>query len=152
MDQQIKFCSTFDGAHIAFSTLGEGPPLVFPAHWVSHIEVEWTSPLVREFFLSLAANHTIIRYDKHGCGLSDRDRTDFSFKKEVRDLESLVNHLNLKRFALFGHSQGGPTAIAYATKHPDAVSHLILYGTFPSGKTNAPPEIRAALCNLIRSS
>jgi pimeloyl-ACP methyl ester carboxylesterase len=93
MEQQIRFCTTADGVHLAFATLGEGPAMVWPAFWVSHLEVEWENPLVRECFQRLGARYTVIRHDKHGCGLSDRDRTDFSLEKEVRDLEAIINHL-----------------------------------------------------------
>lgn len=152
MDQQIQFCTTSDGVHLAFSTVGHGPAMVWPSPWVTHVEAEWTSPLIKKFFLSLAAKHTIVRYDKHGCGLSDRDRTDFSLEKDVQDLESIISHLELNRFSLFGMSQGGPTAIAYAVKHPQFVSHLMLFGTYPNGNAGSPPEIKAAICNLIRTS
>jgi pimeloyl-ACP methyl ester carboxylesterase len=107
---------------------------------------------MQAFFKRLAVNHTIVKYDKHGCGLSDRDRTEFSLEKEVRDLEAIIDHLKLQRFALFGMSEGGPTAITYAVKHPKFVSHLILYGTWPRGNAGAPPELKASLCNLIRTS
>lgn len=152
MEQQIRFCTTAEGAHIAYATIGHGLPMIWPAYWVSHLEEEWKHPFMQAFFRRLAVNHTIVKYDKHGCGLSDRDRTEFSVDKEVRDLEAIIDHLKLERFALFGMSQGGTTAIAYAVKHPEFVSHLILYGTFPRGNTGAPPEIKASLCNLIRTS
>jgi class 3 adenylate cyclase len=152
MEQRIQFCITGEGAHIAYATIGQGLPLIWPAYWVSHLEEEWKHPFFRAFFRRLAVNHTIVKYDKHGCGLSDRDRTEFSLEKEVRDLEALIDHLKLQRFALFGMSQGGPTAITYAVKHPQFVSHLILYGTWPRGNAGAPPELKASLCNLIRTS
>ena len=152
MEQRIQFCTTDEGAHIAYATIGQGLPLIWPAYWVSHLEEEWKHPYFRAFFRRLAVNHTIVKYDKHGCGLSDRDRTEFSLEKEVRDLEALIDHLKLQRFALFGMSQGGPTAITYAVKHPQFVSHLILYGTWPRGNAGAPPELKVSLCNLIRTS
>jgi class 3 adenylate cyclase len=152
MKQQIQFCTTGEGAHIAYATIGRGPPLIWPAYWVSHLEEEWKHPFMQAFFRRLAVNHSIVKYDKHGCGLSDRDRAEFSLEKEVRDLEAIIDHLKLQRFALFGMSQGGPTAITYAVKHPKFVSQLILYGTWPRGNAGAPPELKASLCNLIRTS
>lgn len=116
MEQQIQFCKTSEGVHLAYATIGQGPPLVWPAYWVGHLEEEWTNPRMQSFFRRLALHHTIVKYDKHGCGLSDRDRSDFSPGKEVRDLEAVIDHLGLKQFALFGMSQGGPTAISYASK------------------------------------
>jgi adenylate cyclase len=116
------------------------------------MEEEWKNKHVRDFIHRLANNYTVIRYDRHGCGLSDRDRTDFSLEKEVRDLESIIDHLTLSHFSLFAMSQGGPTAIAYAAKRPESVSHLILYGTYSRGAASAPPELKKALCNLVRTS
>ena len=77
-------------------------------------------------------------YDKQGCGLSERSRTDFSLESEIRPLETVVDHLKLKRFALFGYSQSGPVAIAYSVKHPKRVSHLILFDTYACGSVLAP--------------
>jgi class 3 adenylate cyclase len=152
VEQQIRFCKSAEGAHIAYATIGQGLPMIWPAYWVSHLEEEWNHPFMQAFFRRLAVNHTIVKYDKHGCGLSDRDRTEFSVDKEVRDLEAIIDHLKLERFALFGMSQGGPTAIAYAVKHPECVSQLILYGTWPRGNAGAAAELKASLCNLIRTS
>jgi class 3 adenylate cyclase len=152
VEQQIRFCTTAEGAHIAYATIGQGPPLIWPAYWVSHLEEELKHPFMQAFFDRLSVHHTIVKYDKHGCGLSDRDRTEFSVDKEVRDLEAIIDHLKLERFSLFGMSQGGPTAISYAVKHAESVSHLILYGTWPRGNAGAPPELKASLCNLIRTS
>lgn len=152
MEQQIQFCTTSDGVHLAFSTVGQGPPMIWPPFWVTHVEEEWKSPLIKDFFLKLASKYTIVRFDKHGCGLSDRDRTDFSLEKEVRDLESIIDHLGIKKCALFGMSQGGPTAIAYAAKHPESVSHLLLFGTWSRGDAGSSPKVKAALGNLIRTS
>lgn len=152
MDQQIQFCTTSEGVHLALYTIGNGLPMLWPAYWVTHMEEEWKNLRVRDFIRRLANSYTIVRYDRHGCGLSDRDRTDFSLEKEVGDLESIIDHLKLSRFSLFGMSQGGPTAIAYTVKHPENVTNLILYGTYSRGKSSAPPELKTALCNLVRTS
>jgi len=77
----------------------------------------------------LAEHHTVVRYDMYGCGLSDRERSDFSLEADLRSLEAVVDQLKLRRFALLGALWGGPSAIAYAAKYPRRVSQLILYGT-----------------------
>lgn len=77
MELQIQFCTTDEGGHIAYATIGQGLPMIWPAYWMSHLEEEWKHPLSQAFFRRLAVNHTIVKYDKHGCGLSDRDRTEF---------------------------------------------------------------------------
>ncbi len=149
MEQQIRFCTTPDGARLAYSTVGEGAPLVCPPGWVSHVELTWQTG--KAFYEPLARHHTVVWYDKRGCGLSDRNRTDFSLEGELRDLETVIDHLRLRRHALLGISQGGPTAIAYAAKHPRRVTHLVLYGTYAHGSQAATEEIMASMISLVRS-
>jgi pimeloyl-ACP methyl ester carboxylesterase len=125
MQQRIGFCSTADGARIAYATVGTGPALIF-VQWGSHLELEWEEPRVREFWETIGQHHMIVRYDRHGCGLSDRNRSDFSLDSEVRTIEAIVKELGLKSFVLWGQGGGAAPAIAYAVKSPDRVSHLIL--------------------------
>jgi pimeloyl-ACP methyl ester carboxylesterase len=130
MQQQIGFCSTTDGARIAYATVGTGPALVVSRDAVNHLGLEWEEPTVRDFWETMGRHHLVVRYDKHGCGLSDRNRTDFSLDSEVRTIEAIVEKVGLNSFALWVHGgQGAAAAIAYAVKVPDRVSHLILYGT-----------------------
>ena len=132
-EQEIRFCTASDGVRIAYATIGEGPPLVKAANWLSHLEFDWRSPVWRHWLDELSRDHLFVRYDERGCGLSDRSVEDFSFEAWVRDLESVVDDLALERFTLLGISQGGPVAIAYAALHPERVSRLILYGTYAQG-------------------
>jgi pimeloyl-ACP methyl ester carboxylesterase len=127
MRQQIGFCSTADGARIAYATVGSGPALIFAQFAPSHLGLEWEEPRVREFWQTIGHHHTVVRYDKQGCGLSDRNRADFSLESELRTIEAIVKELGLKSFVLWGHGPGRQ-AIAYAVKHPYRVSHLILCG------------------------
>jgi pimeloyl-ACP methyl ester carboxylesterase/DNA-binding CsgD family transcriptional regulator len=144
INQQIRFTEAPDGVRIAYAVAGLGLPLVKAAHWLSHLEFEWRSPLWRSWLQGMANRWTLIRYDERGCGLSDRQAEGFSFDDWVRDLESVVDACGLERFALVGMSQGGPIAIAYANKHPGRVSHLVLYGTYLRGRPkwfgSAEPE------------
>jgi pimeloyl-ACP methyl ester carboxylesterase len=130
MEQDIRFCTTSDGVRIAYATTGKGHPLVRVLGWFTHLEYEWGNPLIRPFHDVGGAGHLLVRYDGRGMGLSDRKMSDFSLEGRVRDLEAVVDELGLKRFALYGISEGGPTAITYAVRHPERVSHLILYGSF----------------------
>jgi pimeloyl-ACP methyl ester carboxylesterase len=152
MRPQIGFCVRSDGVHIAYMTVGEGPALVFPAAWVSHIELQWEQPEIRSFYQKLARHHTVVLYDKHGVGLSDRDRTDFTLEAELRDLEAVVDHLRLKRFALLNVACGGPTAIAYTIKYPQRVTHLIFYGAYARGEAIASDETRLTMLSFIRTN
>lgn len=131
--QQIRFCISPDGIRIAYATSGEGPPLVKAANWLSHLEFDWNSPVWRHWLTGLSERRTLVRYDERGCGLSDWDVEAFSFEAWVQDLETVVNDLGLERFPLLGISQGGPVAVAYAARHPEKVSHLILYGSYARG-------------------
>ncbi|MGH7578577.1 MAG: alpha/beta fold hydrolase, partial [Gemmatimonadales bacterium] len=133
-EQQIRFCTSSDGARVAYATTGNGPPLVKAANWLSHLEFDWNSPVWRHWIRELSRDHTLVRYDERGCGLSDWAAEEFSLDAWVRDLEAVVDRLGLERFPLLGISQGGPIAIAYALRHPERVSRLILYGSYSRGR------------------
>ena len=128
MQQQIRFCKSADGAQLAYAVSGEGPPLVKVANFLTHLEYEWRSPVVQPFLLELGRGRTLLRYDPRGCGLSDRNVQDLSLETWVADLEAVVDAAGIERFPLFAHSQGGAIGIAYAARHPERVSHLVLLG------------------------
>ncbi len=151
MEQQIGFCTSPDGVRIAYATVGEGPALVMPTTWLSHLQLSWRDPEARRFFEGLALHHTLVRYDQRGSGLSDRNRTDFTLEAELKDLETVIDHLKLKRLALMGISVGGPISVAYIAKHPRRVSHLILYGSFARGEAITTKELKTAMISLIRA-
>ncbi|HEY40577.1 MAG TPA: alpha/beta fold hydrolase [Dehalococcoidia bacterium] len=151
MEQQIRFCTTPDGARLAYAAVGQGPALVIPPGWVAHLELQWRDANWRAFVERIARHHTVVKYDKRGCGLSDRNRTDFSPDSEVRDLEAIIDHLKARRLALFGISQGGPTAIAYAARYPRRVTHLILYATYARGSQVSTEEMQTSMISLVRS-
>jgi len=130
MEQHIRFCTSSDGTRIAYATVGQGPPLVRCLGWLTHLEYEWGNPLWRFFIDAMSRRYLFVRFDGRGMGLSDRRVSNYSLEAHVRDLEGVVDALGLERFALYGLSQGGPTAITYAVRHPERVSHLILYGSF----------------------
>ena len=132
--QDIHFCTATDGTRIAYATVGTGPPLVRAAHWITHLDYDWQSPVWRHWLVGLARGRQFIRYDERGCGLSAHDVDDFSIDAFVRDLEAVVDDLALERFPLLGVSQGGPIAISYAARHPERVSHLILLGAYAHGR------------------
>jgi pimeloyl-ACP methyl ester carboxylesterase/DNA-binding CsgD family transcriptional regulator len=137
--QRIGFCTTSDSVRIAYATVGEGPPLVKVANWLSHLQFDWLSPVWRHWLLGLSEYHKLVRYDERGCGLSDWDVDDFSMDAWVGDLETVVEALGLERFPLLGISQGGPVGMAYAVRHPEKVSHLILYGSYARGRRKRNP-------------
>jgi pimeloyl-ACP methyl ester carboxylesterase len=139
---------------IAYAEVGTGPPLVKAANWLNHLEYDWESPIWSPLLHELAAAHRLIRYDARGNGLSDWEVDDISFEAFVRDLESVVEATGIQRFALLGISQGCAVSIAYAVRHPERVSHLVLYGGFARGKRKrgSPQDIEQAdaVLTLIR--
>ena len=134
MDQEIRFCRAPDGATLAYATHGRGPPLVRAATWLTHLEYDWQSPVWRHWLDGLGGRHTVIRYDERGCGLSDRELGELSLDQWVGDLESVVDAAGVERFALLGVSGGGFASVAYAVRHPERVSHLVLYGASARGR------------------
>jgi pimeloyl-ACP methyl ester carboxylesterase/DNA-binding CsgD family transcriptional regulator len=153
--QKIRFCTAPDGTGIAIASTGSGPPLLRAAHWLSHVEHDLDSPVWRPWLVEFSRHHTYIRYDQRGCGLSDREVADFSLEAWIGDLEAVVDGLGLHRFPLIGMSQGGAVAIAYAVRHPDKVSHLILAGAYARGALRRAATASARLeaetmVNLIR--
>jgi len=154
MEQQIHFCNTQDNVQIAYATVGSGPPIVKAANWLSHLEFDWQSPIWRHLLREFSRDHTLIRYDERGNGLSDWNVADLSFNAWVADLESVVNAAGVDRFPLLGISQGGAVAIAYAVRNPEKVSHLILYGAYARGwitrESAEEIEQRQAQLTLVR--
>jgi len=148
--QELRFCVTADGTTIAYATSGSGYPLVKAANWLSHLEYDYQSPVWRHWWNGLSERFRLIRYDERGCGLSDWDAADVSFDAWVQDLEQVVDTAAPKRFALFGMSQGVPVAIAYAAKHPERVSHLILYGGLLRGALAQDDQERIERVNVLR--
>lgn len=113
--------------------MGSGPPLVKTANWLNHLEFDLESPVWRHWLRELSRDHRLVRYDERGCGLSDPDASSAGLETWVADLEAVIDAADLDRFPLLGISQGGPVAIAYATRHPERVTKLILYGTYARG-------------------
>jgi pimeloyl-ACP methyl ester carboxylesterase/DNA-binding CsgD family transcriptional regulator len=133
MNQRIRFCTSRGDARIAFATAGGGPPLVRVNNWFTHLELDWGSPVWRHWSEALVENRMLVRYDPRGSGLSDRDVSDFSLDAMVADLEAVVDALDLRRFALMGLCQGGVVAVAYAARHPERVSRLVVYDSYLFG-------------------
>lgn len=129
MNPRVRYTKASDGVHIAYWELGKGPPIVYlPAVPFSHVQMEWDMAEWRRWYERLiAAGHKLVRYDARGTGLSDRDVTDFSIEAYMRDLEAVVDELNLGPFALFALGDMGMPAIAFAAANPERVSHLVLW-------------------------
>jgi len=152
MEPRIQYATTADGVSIAFSTVGDGLPLVMPPPalpW-SHVELEWQIPDWRHFYEHLAERFRVVRYDNRGAGLSDKDVPDYTFDALLSDMEAVIDRLGLERVALFGTFYTAPLAIAYAARHPERVSHLVLWCGFSRAADNQRPAgVVEALERLI---
>jgi pimeloyl-ACP methyl ester carboxylesterase/DNA-binding CsgD family transcriptional regulator len=149
--QQVRFCRSADGTRIAWSRHGSGPPLVVDTCWLSHLQYDWESPVWRHYLHGLGGFSTTVRYDERGFGMSDRAVTDFSFEQRIADLEAVVDAAGLERFSLLGMAQGGQVAIAYAARHPERVSRLILHSCYATMMTTPEDEaMEAAFVQLIK--
>ncbi len=131
--QDIRYCRSPDGVRVAYGLSGKGPPLLRAAHWMSHLQYEWESPVWRHWIDSLSAENTLVRYDERGNGLSDWEAADLTLAAMVTDLESVADASGLKVFPLLGVSQSCAVSVAYATQHSERVSHLVLYGGYAKG-------------------
>jgi len=153
--QQIRYCRAPDGVQLAYAVTGEGYPLLKCANWMSDLQYDWDSSVWRHWVAGLSERNRLIRYDQRGNGLSDRVVDDLSFDAQLRDLETVADAACPERFALLGISAGAALSTAFAVKHPERVSHLILYGGRPRGwKHSSPPEEllrRHAMITLIRN-
>jgi pimeloyl-ACP methyl ester carboxylesterase/AraC-like DNA-binding protein len=131
--QQVRYCIASDGTQLAYSVMGEGPPLVKTANWLNHIEYDWESPLWKHWLSEFTRGRSLIRYDERGNGLSDWDTPELSFEAFVDDLECVADCLHLEQFDLFAISQGAAVAVAYAVRHPERVRHLVILNGYAAG-------------------
>ena len=149
MEPRIQFVRTSDGIDVAYWELGQGPVLVSVSLPSSHVQREWQMPGWRAVFESVAQFWRFVRYDPRGLGLSNRDVEEFSIDALVRDLEAVVDRLGVPSVQLMGLAMGGAVALAYAARHPDRVSHLVIFDGFERGAEATNPKL-AALSELAR--
>ena len=150
MRPRIRYCDTPAG-RVAYSTSGTGPPLLCDSGWITHLRGQLELFSFGAFLEGLAERFTVIRYDKPGCGLSDRDGIDLSFDGQVAAALAVADAVGANRFRLFGASQGGQLAAAIAARYPDRVEALVVYGMCASGADLAPAEVRESVVALVRA-
>lgn len=151
MQQHLIRVTTADGTGIAVATVGDGRPILFVSGWLSHLELGWQLPEERAFHEALARGARLVRYDRAGCGLSDRTDRPPSLAFELEQLEAVVSGLGLDRFDLVGASLGAPVAVAWAAAHPETVRRLALYGGWAQGEAISPPSAREHILALVAS-
>ena len=153
-DQHIEFFTASDGVRIAYTIGGQGSVLVRTIHWLNHLDFEWKAPLQQQWLSEVMRHNTLVRYDQRGSGLSDWNVSDFSFQRTIQDFEELVDAAGLEKFSILGGCQGAAVGIAYAVRHPERVTKLIINGTFANGWPAPGPgaqEHLHAMLTLIRS-
>ena len=153
--QRIRYVRTTDGVQLAWAEAGTGPVLIKAANWLTHLEYEWESPVWRHWIRFFTDNFRYIRYDERGCGMTDRNVGDLSLERCVADVEDIVSAADVREpFSLLGISQGGAICVAYAVKHPERVSKLVLYGGYARGPFRRDDPDRAsfyqAMIDLVR--
>lgn len=154
--QRIRYLRTPDGVQLAWAEAGAGPTLVKAANWLSHLDLDWDSPVWRHWIHFFASHFRFVRYDERGCGMTDWEVGDLSFARWVEDLESVIETAGIREpCALLGISQGAAVCIAYAARHPERVSHLVLYGSYARGWSHRPDapgrKEYEAIIELVRS-
>jgi pimeloyl-ACP methyl ester carboxylesterase/DNA-binding CsgD family transcriptional regulator len=147
---RIRYCTTQAG-RIAYSTTGAGPPLLCDSGWITGLRAQLELLSYGSFIAKLAERFTVIRYDKPGCGLSDRDGIDLSFDAQVTAALAVADEAGADRFRLFGASQGAQVAVAIAARHPERVEAQVLYGMCASGRDLAPADVRESIVALVRA-
>jgi pimeloyl-ACP methyl ester carboxylesterase/DNA-binding CsgD family transcriptional regulator len=155
LSQSIRFCTSEDGTRIAVASCGEGKVIVRAAHWLSHVDYDLESPVWRPWLQVLSARNRFVRYDPRGCGLSDRHVADLSIEAWHADLDAVTATIEQPSFVLLGLSQGGALSIAYALRHPERVSHLVLLNAYGQGarvraKTEAERLEAETFVNFVR--
>jgi pimeloyl-ACP methyl ester carboxylesterase/DNA-binding CsgD family transcriptional regulator len=154
-NQRIRYLRTPDGVKLAWAEAGSGPVLVKAANWMTHLDFEWESPVWRHWMKFFSENFRYIRHDERGCGMTDWNVGDVSLERWIDDLESVIDASGAKQpLILFGVSQGAAASIGYAIRHPERVSHLIIYGGYARGAFRREDHDRAvmyrAMIDLVR--
>lgn len=147
----IRFFRDRKGQSIAYSRHGTGPLVICPAWWVSHVEKDWGHESFRRFFSLLGEAVSLVRYDRHGVGLSDRETVSQSLEDEAALLEDLTAELGEERYSFFAVSCGAPTAILHAARHPERVERICFYGAYAEGQALCPPEVQQAVYATVKA-
>jgi pimeloyl-ACP methyl ester carboxylesterase/DNA-binding CsgD family transcriptional regulator len=151
-ESEIRFLR-FAGRRVAYAVTGEGPPLVAPAWWFSHLELDWGNQTFRDLWEAVAEGYTLVRYDRLGVGLSDRDvrDEDLTLDGDVALLCAVLDELALDKVSLVGGSSGGCAAIAFSARFPERVDRLLLYGAYADGAAITSPPVRESIVSTVRS-
>jgi pimeloyl-ACP methyl ester carboxylesterase/DNA-binding CsgD family transcriptional regulator len=149
-DQEIRQLE-FEGRRLAYSTFGEGPPIVVGPRWVSHLEEEWADPRQRAFYQDLGRTHQVLRFDRLGCGLSSRE-LDLrpTIESESRQLEAVIDAVGEAAIVL-ASSCSCLAASQLAVRRPQAVSKLVYFGGY-AARDDIPEATKSSLIEFVRTN
>jgi pimeloyl-ACP methyl ester carboxylesterase/DNA-binding CsgD family transcriptional regulator len=152
LEQRLGSTCLPDGTTVAYATAGDGPVLMFIGGWLSHLELSWALPAERHLLEGLARGRTVLRYDRPGCGLSERPAlVGASLESELDTVAAVLAAAGVDRCDVMGSSLGVPVAIEWAARHPDTLDRLVLYGGWARGADIAPAPVREHVVALVRS-
>lgn len=149
--QDVAFCRTFDGIHLAVAGIGTGRVLVKAPNWLTHIDYDLASPAWGPTIERLAQSFRFVRYDARGNGLSDRSVGAADFATAVRDLAAVIDWIGDDKVSILGLSQGAATAAAYAAENPGRVECLFLHGGYARGRHRRGDDMDIKKSALIES-
>jgi DNA-binding response OmpR family regulator len=147
----IRFATAPGGGRVAYAVHGDGPLLVCPPWWVTHVERDFSHRPFRALFERLGRVARVVRYDRLGNGLSDPSPAKPTLESEVAQLECVIDALEAPRVSLLAVSSAAPPALAFAARHPLRVERLVLYGAYARGSELASPEVQHALAAIVRA-
>ena len=149
MEQRLGSIRTSEGVDVAYATAGGGRPLLFVGGWLSHLELSWALPAERQLLESLAHGRTLLRYDRPGCGLSDRSVSEPSVETELKVVSAVLAAAGVERTDVVASSLGVPLMIEWSARHPEAVDRLVLYGGWARGGDIGTPDVRDHVVGLV---
>ncbi|HET6166554.1 MAG TPA: alpha/beta fold hydrolase [Marmoricola sp.] len=153
MEQRVGSTRTEDGVEVAYARAGHGPPLLFVGGWLSHLELSWALPAERSFLESLARGRTLVRYDRPGCGLSERTPAGLpSVDAELDAVAAVMAATGVDRTDVVASSLGVPLMVEWAARHPETVDRLVLYGGWARGADLSAPDVREHVLGLVAAS
>ena len=137
------------GERIAYAATGSGPVLLVAPGWLSHLELGWAIPAERMFHEALSSGRTLVRYDRPGCGLSDRYEGPRTMALELATIAAVTEAIGASQFDLLGWSLGAPVAARWAAERPETVSKVVLYGGWASGESIGDEDSKRLILDLL---
>ena len=145
MEPSIQYAKTEHGVSIAYTTLGQGSPLVLAnGCWLGMLSYGLDNSFGGPFYRAIAEQHTIVCYDRRGTGLSDRDRPAFTLDAVPADPDLILD----RGLALIVAGVSGVDGGAHVTTSVVLVGRV--HAALPD--TSAPPRSIGLDCNIAPSS